>query len=200
MTFVMTLPFVPEPLQAEPDERLVFMAKHGRNDAFDELVRRHSPRVHAVVSRVVGKNQAHDVVQDAFIAAFRAISGFRAEAKFSTWLHRIAMNCCYAQLRRPNFAEDASQDLAVVGFELNDESRRGPSLEAERRDLASALDAALARIQPEFRETFVLIEYGGLDYAGAAEALGVQPGTIKSRMSRARAALREILEVQGYRP
>jgi RNA polymerase sigma-70 factor (ECF subfamily) len=80
------------------------------------------------------------------------------------------------------------------------DDRPSPIEVAERRDLREALEGALSRIKAEFRETFVLVEFGDLDYAEVADVLGVQVGTIKSRMSRAREALREILEAQGYRP
>ena len=180
-------------LHALEDADLVVMARSGRSEAFDELVRRHAPRLHAVASRVVGREEAHDVVQEAFVAALRALGSFRNEARFTTWIHRIVLNCCYGQLRRGGRG----------GLELPadaEDGRPGPADAAERRDLRAALERALSRIRPEFRETFVLVEFGDLDHAQVAEVLGVPVGTVKSRMSRAREALRAHLSAEGYGP
>ena len=181
------------------DAALVALARNGlqaaRDAAFDELVRRYAPRLHAVASRIVGREEAFDVVQDGFLNAYRAIGNFREEAQFSTWLHRIVLNCAYASLRRnPNARNDLEIPVEVISDQVT------PLEVAENRDLRSALERALRQIKPEFRETFTLVEFGGLDYAAVAEVLEVQVGTIKSRMSRAREALRTILEAEGFKP
>jgi RNA polymerase sigma-70 factor, ECF subfamily len=188
-------PAPPKSLSDLEDADLVALSRRGQEEAFEELVRRHSPRLHAVSSRIVGREEAYDVVQDAFLAAYRAIGSFRQEAQFSTWLHRIALNCCYARLRKH---PDSSTDLEPL--ETGDEQTQSPVLAAERHDLRAALEKALGRLKPDFRETFVLVEFGNLDYAAAASVLGIEVGTVKSRMNRARAALRETLEGWGYRP
>jgi RNA polymerase sigma-70 factor, ECF subfamily len=192
-----------EQLETLDDTALVTLARSGvqtannseRDAAFDELVRRYAPRLHAVASRIVGREEAFDVVQDGFLNAYRAIGNFREEAQFSTWVHRIVLNCAYASLRRnPNARNDLEVPLEVISDQVT------PLEVAENRDLRNALERALQQIKPEFRETFTLVEFGGLDYAGVAEVLEVQVGTIKSRMSRAREALRGILEAEGFRP
>jgi RNA polymerase sigma-70 factor, ECF subfamily len=192
-----------EQLGTLDDAALVTIARTGlqtannseRDAAFDELVRRYAPRLHAVASRIVGREEAFDVVQDGFLNAYRAIGNFREEAQFSTWVHRIVLNCAYASLRRnPNARNDLEIPLEVISDQVT------PLEVAENRDLRGALERALQQIKPEFRETFTLVEFGGLDYAGVAEVLEVQVGTIKSRMSRAREALRGILEAEGFRP
>ena len=208
MTFTLTQdqPFRmgigPETLEGPetlPDAALVTLARNGtqtaRDAAFDELVRRYAPRLHAVASRIVGREEAFDVVQDGFLNAYRAIGNFRQEAQFSTWVHRIVLNCAYASLRRnPNARNDLEVPLEIISDQVT------PLEVAENRDLRGALERALQRIKPEFRETFTLVEFGGLDYAAVAEVLEVQVGTIKSRMSRAREALRSILEAEGFKP
>jgi RNA polymerase sigma-70 factor, ECF subfamily len=200
MTLVMDLRLAVPSLELLEDIALVGMARsdrdaNRRDGAFDELVRRHAPRLHAVASRIVGREEAHDVVQDAFVSAYRAIGSFRDQAQFTTWMHRITLNCCYARLRKnPNAASDLE-----MPSEIGDD-RPSPVEIAERRDLRGALERALKKIKPEFRETFALVEFGDLDYAEVAEVLSVEVGTVKSRMSRARGALREILEAEGYRP
>jgi RNA polymerase sigma-70 factor, ECF subfamily len=188
-----------EQLETLDDAALVTLARTGlqmaRDTAFDELVRRYAPRLHAVASRIVGREEAFDVVQDGFLNAYRAMGNFREEAQFSTWVHRIVLNCAYASLRRnPNARNDLEVPLEVISDQVT------PLEIAENRDLRSALERALQQIKPEFRETFTLVEFGGLDYAGVAEVLEVQVGTIKSRMSRAREALRTILDAEGFRP
>jgi RNA polymerase sigma-70 factor, ECF subfamily len=196
MVGILTLRFAPQKsLSALEDADLVALSRRGQEEAFDELVRRHSPRLHAVSSRIVGREEAYDVVQDAFLAAYRAIGTFRQEAQFSTWLHRIALNCCYARLRKH---PDSSTDLEPL--ETSDDKNESPMFAAERQDLRSALEKALSKLKPDFRETFVLVEFGNLDYAAAASVLGIEVGTVKSRMNRARTALRETLEGWGYHP
>ena len=206
LTVINNQPFLmgvsPGPLEGPEtltDAALVALARNGlqtaRDTAFDELVRRYAPRLHAVASRIVGREEAFDVVQDGFLNAYRAIGNFREEAQFSTWLHRIVLNCAYASLRRnPNARNDLEIPVEVISDQVT------PLEVAENRDLRSALERALQQIKPEFRETFTLVEFGGLDYAAVAEVLEVQVGTIKSRMSRAREALRTILEAEGFKP
>ncbi len=196
MTGALTLQFTPAPPTSDlEDAHLVVLSKRGSSDAFDELVRRHAPKVHAVASRIVGREEAYDVVQDAFISAFRALPGFREQAQFTTWLHRIVLNCCYARLRKnPDGASDLEMPPDVSDV------RPSPVEASERRDLRVALEKALGQIKADFRETFVLVEFGELDYASVADVLGVEVGTVKSRMNRARAALREILSGWGYQP
>jgi RNA polymerase sigma-70 factor, ECF subfamily len=196
MTGVLTLRLPTAPLTSDlEDAQLVLLSKRGSSEAFDELVRRHAPKSHAVASRIVGREEAYDVVQEAFISAYRALPGFREQAMFTTWLHRIVLNACYARLRKN---PDATSDLELP-VDARDE-HPSPVEVAERRDLRQALENALQKIKAEFRETFVLVEFGELDYAAVADVLGIEVGTVKSRMNRARAALREILEGWGYRP
>jgi RNA polymerase sigma-70 factor (ECF subfamily) len=195
LTSRLTQAFTP-PLRDLEDAALVVLAKRGADDAFDELVRRHAPKLHAVARRIVGREDAHDVVQEAFISAYRALPKFLEQAQFTTWLHRITLNACYTRVRRrPQDGADIEAPL-----ETPDARSASPVEHAERRDLRSALESALAGIKPEFRETFVLVEFGELDYAGVASVLGIEVGTVKSRMSRARAALKAQLEAWGYHP
>jgi RNA polymerase sigma-70 factor, ECF subfamily len=187
-------------LEALDDHVLVGLAQSQgpeRDPAFDELVRRHAPRLHAVAARLVGREEAYDIVQEAFLNAYRGLGSFRQDALWSTWLHRIVLNCAYASLRRH---PEHNHDLELLLEPVEDRPNRDPQHHAERHDVATALEAALGQIKREFRETFVLVEYGELDYNEVASILGIAVGTVKSRMNRAREALRQILEQQGYRP
>ena len=197
MIGALTIRFTPAPPAFEhlEDAALVLLAKRGNDEAFDELVKRHAPKLHAVAKRIVGTEEAYDVVQDAFINAYRALPKFLGESQFTTWMHRITLNCCYARLRKhPDMGIDLELSLNARFAGVT------PAEVSENRDLKAALEAALARINKDFRETFVLIEFGQLDYASAAEVVQVELGTVNSRMNRARAALRDILEGWGYRP
>jgi RNA polymerase sigma-70 factor (ECF subfamily) len=187
---------LPSSLRDLEDSALVGLAKRGSDEAFDELVRRHAPKLHAVARRIVGREEAHDVVQDAFISAYRALPKFLEQAQFTTWLHRITLNACYTRVRRQ---PDASSDVELP-VDAADARSPSPAEHAERRNLRAALETALGRIKPEFRETFVLVEFGELDYAAVSEVLGIEVGTVKSRMNRARAALRILLEEWGFQP
>lgn len=173
------------------DAQLVALAR--RDDAaFEALIRRHGPRVHAVAQSVVGAGSADDVMQEVFVSVHKNLKSFRGEALFTTWLHRIVLNACYKALKtRPAMALEDVPDLAAP----HDPARSG-----EVAALREKLSAALARLPREQREAVVLREISGLEYAEIADVLGVELGTVKSRIARARAALKEMLTRQGVTP
>lgn len=187
----------------DPQEAaLVERAQRGDLDAFDEIVRRHQQQVFAVAVRMLGSvDDAEDVAQDAFIRAFRAISSFRAEAKVSTWLVAITMNLCrnrrrwwlrrrrmiVASLDEPVEREAGSTTLDVADPAL------GPDALAERREAHQRLLAAMQLLDEPSRAVLVLRDVQGYSYEEIAEILGCRIGTVKSRLSRARLALRAVL-------
>lgn len=172
------------PLSAQPGP--------GREAAFEVLVRRHSPRLHCLASGMVGPGSADDVLQEVWISVYQNMSGFRAESQFTTWLHRITLNTCHKALaaRSSLPIHDAPEPVAP----------HSPVRMSERADLRARLAWALARLPPEQRDAVTLRELGGLDYAEIAGVLGVEVGTVKSRINRGRAALRELLSGVGVRP
>ena len=178
-------------LEALSDDQLIALAR--RDDgAFETLVRRHAPRVHALAQSMVGTGNADDVVQEVFLSVHRNLRSFRREAQFSTWLHRIALNACYRVLRdRPCLSLD---DI------LEPVASSDPAHSGEVAALRETLAAALGRLPREQREAVALRELSGLDYGEIAEVLGVELGTVKSRIARGRAALRELLIAQGVTP
>jgi RNA polymerase sigma-70 factor (ECF subfamily) len=128
-----------------------------------------------------------DALQEAYVKAYRALPGFRRDAAVGTWLYRITYNCCVDLLRREGRQR-------AVPLEAMDESSGDPAAEpgrvaARRTDLSRALGA----LAPEQRAAVLLVDAEGLDYAAAGEMLGVAPGTVASRLFRARAALRAAL-------
>ena len=186
----------------DEDIELVERARSGDGDAITELYRRHERRVYNLALRTLGNPwDAADVVQDAFIKAFKNLDSFKGEARFGTWLHRIAVNAAYDHLRRhkpePMEAEilddlsGPASSAAVVGS-----GRQGidPAVDG----LSEPLRTALMSLEDGFRFAVVLCDLLGFPYAEAAQILGVQEGTIKSRIFRARETLASALEQAGY--
>lgn len=184
----------PDPNQAR-DSRLIDRARRGDLDAFNDLVAHYQDQLFALVARMVpDRDQAADVVQEAFFSAYRNLANYRGGAVRS-WLARIAVNAAMdlqrARRRRP-----------VQPYpELEDEAWQppaGPDADPERRALtherSRALNAALHRIAPDQRSAIVLYDVEGYDYAEIAEMTGVSLGTVKSRIHRGRLALRALLE------
>jgi RNA polymerase sigma-70 factor, ECF subfamily len=163
------------------DTALLAAAQNGDLDAFEALVRTHTPAVYAHALRFFGEPQAaEDVAQEVWIKVFRSLSTFDERAKLSTWLYRVTRNACLdavrAGKRRP-VTLDPLDTIAVPG-DLADEVA-----------LSASLERALASLQPEDRDAFSAIALFGLTYAEASEALGVPAGTVKSRVFRARRSL-----------
>jgi RNA polymerase sigma-70 factor (ECF subfamily) len=162
------------------------LACAGDRDASRVLVEVYQRRVFALVSRMLagrGRATIEDVAQDTFLQVFRRIGGFATggAAKLSTWILTIAARRAIDELRRQRPALLAEIDRTS---ELRSDDR------AIRRELVAAIEAALRDLSPELRAAFVLREYHGFDYAEIASSLSIDLGTVKSRLSRARAALR----------
>ena len=160
---------------------LLGRARAGDQTAFGELVRPQLRTVHAVCYRITGHAEtAEDATQATLVAAWRHIGRFEGRARFSTWLYQIAHNAALAEVRR------RVPDPAGAGDELPVGARRGPEEEVVTR---LTVQAALARVPPDFRAALVLREYGGLSYAEIAAATGVRVETVKTRIARARKAV-----------
>lgn len=155
--------------------------------AFTALLRRHDPQMRSLAFKLLNgdRDRMDDVLQEAYLKAFRSLASFRADADFATWLYRIVHNACVDELRRIRHLEPFGDDALLVPS-----SDAGP----ERRVAASdAVMRALAALSPDQRAVVVLVDGEGLDFNAAAEALGVPVGTVGSRLSRARAAMRAAL-------
>ncbi|MBI3536677.1 MAG: sigma-70 family RNA polymerase sigma factor [Chloroflexi bacterium] len=181
----------------EPEN--ILAAQRGDLNAFNQLVRAHQARVYRTAYRVLGESAAaEDATQDAFIAAFKKMRAFRG-GSFSAWLMRIVTNACYDQLRvkkrRPTFSLDAlTRDADEPAFERV--ASDSPHEAAERAELSAIIQRGLATLAPDQRMIFILVDMEGFDYEQAARATDTNVGTVKSRLSRARAHLRDFLLAQ----
>lgn len=170
-----------------PDGVLLRRHAAGDREAFGVLVRRHQDRLWAVALRTLGNpDDAADAIQDGLISAMRAASGFRGEARVTTWLHRIVVNACLDQLRRGRIRPHTS---------LPDDDHLPPDARDHiaEREVGSEVEAALGKLPVEQRVALVLVDVEGYSVDDAAAIVGVPPGTIKSRCSRGRARLAPML-------
>lgn len=182
------------------DIQIVSQVLEGDTGAFSALVQRHHERVYRTAYSLVGDlDEADDLAQEAFIKAFRALRRFRGQSRFSTWLHRIAVNCCLDYLQskhRRNFVslDDYRENWHAPRIWMG--RAKNADVRVERRELQEILERALGELPEAYRVTFVLREIEGLTYEEIAKSLGCSIGTVKSRLFRGRAKLREILQVQ----
>jgi RNA polymerase sigma-70 factor (ECF subfamily) len=170
----------------EIDELVVARARRGDHEAFAGVVDHYDHRLRALAFRLLGdRDRMDDVLQEVYVKAFRSLPRFKGDAALGTWLYRITYNACIDDLRRRPAMEAADYDDTLA------DSASGPAeIAVGRVDLAAALD----RLPSDQRTAVLLVDAYGLDYAHAAEVLGVRAGTIGSRLSRARSVLRAALE------
>lgn len=172
------------------DAALVRRSLDGDREAFGVLVSRHARSILSVTSRMLGPSaDAEDVAQETFVAAFKSLSTFQFDAKFSTWLYRIAVNKCTDVLRarRPTVSIDESDNEGRVAWEACDEET--PHSELEQIELAWELDKGIQALPHLYRESFVLKHIEGLGYDEMSEILGVHRDTLKMRVYKARTML-----------
>lgn len=163
-------------------------ARTGDPAAFEQLVRHYDPMLRALAYRLLGdRAQMDDALQEAYVKAFRGLGGFRQDAALGTWLYRITYRACLDLMR----SEGRRRTTPLPGTDVAADPAGDPGRVAvQRTDLARALDSLPA----DQRAAVLLVDAEGLDYTAAAEVLGVAAGTIASRLSRARAALRRALD------
>ena len=177
------------------DEVTLARAQRGDRQAFRALVERYQRPLFALLSRMLrpaGKEAlVEDLAQEAFVRVFRGLPAFGSDGRtnLAAWILTIAARLAIDELRRPPQRHESLDRLAlaVPGGATAD-------VESERRGVASAIERAVATLTPEQRAAFLLREVHEMDYESIAEALGVDVGTVKSRLSRARAALRRALQ------
>ena len=181
----------------DPDPKLgpvIARARRGDAQAFTALLRYHDRALRGLVFRLIpDRDRAEDVLQDAYLKAFRALPGFRGESSLATWLYRIAYNACLDERRR---TRADPKEAAISVEDLRDPRAGGPDI-AETVVGRSAFVVALMSLPLEERAAVLLVDGGGLSYADAAHVLGVPVGTVASRLNRARPTLRRILESEG---
>jgi RNA polymerase sigma-70 factor (ECF subfamily) len=178
----------------EDDAQLIDEALAGQSVAFGRLVTKYQDRLYNALVHVIGSaEEAHDVVQDAFVQAFLKLDSFHRSAAFYTWLYRIAFNLAVSRFRksRPTVSVDRARELC--GQEIA--SRDPPPTERlERQERAEQVRAALSALDENHRAVLVLREIDGCCYESIAEILNLPLGTVRSRLHRARMELRELLK------
>ncbi len=178
---------------------LIRAAQRGDVASFNQLVLTYQAQVYNVAYRIMGDEAAAaDAAQEAFLSAFAHLKDFRG-GSFKSWLLRTVTNACYDALRyqkrRPATSLEA-EDEEANGRSLADvlpTDEEGPAEAAERGDLRRFIERAVLQLPPDQRITFVLSDVQGMSYEEIAEAMAVSLGTVKSRLSRARARLRDAL-------
>lgn len=193
-------------VQAELDEReLIRKAGDGDAYAFEQLMTAHESKMYAVALRMCGNREdAQDCLQEAMLRVYRAMSGFKGQSSFSTWVYRITMNSCLDELRRRKSRAGTSLDaLLENGFSPCDDGDT-PEQNSLRSEQRRVLERAIAALPEDMRSAIVLRDIQGCSYDEIAQALDANVGTIKSRISRGREKLRAVLSEQpelfGRRP
>lgn len=186
-----------EPLDsnASLDAALIVKAQQGDMNAFDDLVRKYRNEVYALCFYFTrNREDAWDLSQEVFIKAWRALSRFRGDSSFKTWLMRIAANHSKDHLKKRRLQVTAYDD-ALQHTETG--SGLDPGRLAEAKEIGDAIDGAVKQLPPKLQLTFILREYQGLSYQEMAEVMECNVGTVMSRLFNARRRLQKLLAPLG---
>ena len=180
--------------------RLIESAKRGDSGAFEDLVKLHEKNVFNLALKLLkNRDDALDAAQEAFLKAWISLKSFRGDSKFSAWLYRLTYNTCLDILRKGKKGEIislSSQDEDEVVKDVKDTAPT-PEEYTERRETRRAVRDAVNALPEEYRQIIILREFAGLSYTEIAEAAALNEGTVKSRISRGRQKLAEILRQNG---
>src|SRR5260221_12684540 len=182
------------------DEELVAKSIGGDANSFNQLVLRWERPIYALAYRTIGREEdARDVCQETFLRAFRALPGFRGQAKFSSWLYRIALNLCRDWMRRERRANLVQPPENVDLMELAAAAEPAESIEdlVSRKDQARAVQRAMSALSEEQRTAIVLKEYHELTFQEIADVLGCPLSTVKTRLYQGLTVLRRELAKSG---
>jgi len=185
------------------DEDLVTRSRGGDLESFNQLVLRWERPIYALAYRVIGREEdARDVCQETFLRAFRALPGFKGQAKFSSWVYRIALNLCRDWMRRQRRTPTVQMPEGADPEELAAEGGPAESIEdlVSRRELSAVVAEAMALLPEEQRAAIVLKEYHGMTFQEIAELQGCPLSTVKTRMYQGLSVLRRHLEKTGMTP
>jgi RNA polymerase sigma-70 factor (ECF subfamily) len=191
---------------ADEERHLIEAGQQGDVEAFNQLVRLYEGRVYNLCYRMLGdSDSAADASQETFLSAFRNLRRFRG-GSFRSWMLRIATNTCYdilrARKRRPAISLDAAlaaDDASPHAFDPPDQ-RESPDEFALRRELGAAIQQGLNHLPEDQRITIILCDVQGMPYDEIAQITGTTLGTVKSRLSRGRARLRDLLKAGELLP
>ncbi|MGE5246015.1 MAG: RNA polymerase sigma factor [Betaproteobacteria bacterium] len=182
------------------DEELVARSIGGDANSFNELVLRWERPIYALAYRTIGREEdARDVCQETFLRAFRALPGFRGQAKFSSWLYRIALNLCRDFVRRERRTPvvPAPDDVDLVELAAAREPSESIETLVARRDLSRTVEQAMAQLPEEQRTAIILKEYHGLTFQEIADLVGCPLSTVKTRLYQGLSVLRRELGASG---
>ncbi|MDG2291941.1 MAG: sigma-70 family RNA polymerase sigma factor [Phycisphaerales bacterium] len=188
---------------AQREHELLAAWQQGDDSALSDLLVCFEPRIWSICWRTVGHAEdASDLAQDAIIKVMNGLANFDGRSKLSTWVIRITINCCLSHLRKQKIRRHASLEAHIRGAEVSLGDRiaseePGPSSGVEQRDLHQSLQASFLTLDKEQQLLLALRDVQGMEYAQLAEIYEVPIGTIKSRLFRARVALRERLEAES---
>jgi RNA polymerase sigma-70 factor (ECF subfamily) len=178
------------------DEELVARSRTGDMDSFNQLILRWERPIYALAYRVIGQEEdARDVAQETFLRAFRALPGFKGQAKFSSWIYRIALNLCRDWIRRKRRTPVSQMPEDVDLSELA--SEQGPTESVEdlvaRRELSAVVEEVMALLPEEQRTAVILKEYHGMTFQEIADLQGCPLSTVKTRLYQGLSVLRKHL-------
>ena len=163
--------------------------QRGETDAFEILVRRHEKSIFNLVYRMLGDyDDAAEVSQEVFLSAYRAIGQFRGDANFSTWLYRIALN--HATTRRRSMSSRQQKTVPIDDMEPLSDPELGPAETLERKEIRERVQLALNKLEPDDATMILLRDLQDISYDEVARVLEIPVGTVKSRLHRARQALK----------
>lgn len=181
------------------DELLVERAKRGDVEAFEQLIGQYEKKVFNEAYRLTNnRDDASDIAQEAFVRVYTSLSEFRGESSFATWLQRIVRNACYDEYRKRQRQRSVSLDESVavedgaLTRQLAD-AADGPEQALERVETQRVVQESINQLEEEYRTVLVMRDIQGYAYNEISELLGINLGTVKSRLNRARNALKEKL-------
>jgi RNA polymerase sigma-70 factor (ECF subfamily) len=183
------------------DAELIHVSISGREESFEELVRRYQRPIVGYVFRMLGDyDSALDVTQEVFIKVYNSLHRYSSDYKFSTWLYRIAHNATIDHLRRNSTNTQSIETESADGaYQLQIESRDpSPEKDRERKEWRVEIEAVVKRLPTAYRELILLRHSQDLSYDEIAEVTGLPLGTVKNRLFRAREMMREIFIGRGF--
>lgn len=175
-------------------ENIIARARRGDADAFEQLVVAYRDQVFRLALRMCGNEaDADEVAQEAFLSAWKALPNFRGDSRFSTWLYQLTSHAAIDLMRREK-RQIAAEDIAEVSAP---DPGPSPQQQAERSETRQAVRDAMGQLSPEYRQIVVLRFLQELSYEEIGAVLKLPPGTVKSRLNRAKAQLKDILSKSG---
>lgn len=184
------------------EQELILKAKAGDKTAFEALVTQHQKKIFTLTLRMTGNRQdAEDLAQEAFLNAWRGLANFQGDSSFSTWVYRLASNACIDHIRSQKRRREVLETAALENedgeaIHLPD-STFDPQQQLEKQEIRQAVEDGLAVLSDDHRKILVMRAISGMSYQEIGDILMLDAGTVKSRIARARGAMRKILLEQG---